>query len=184
MIKEVDGLDSLAKRLAAMTTAAENLTPAWREIVKVLERMVDVNFTTEGSFSRAPWPPLSPRYAEWKARHYPGRRMLRRTDELYESLVRRGKGHVEIITPTALVWGTRVPYAIYHQRGTGAARTRGRKMVQLKNTPRMGRKVYERAGQFRSGMPPRPPIPNLTRPDGEAIVDIMTAHILKAGAKG
>jgi phage gpG-like protein len=65
-----------------------------------------------------PWAPLSPAYAAWKAKRYPGKSILRRTDRLYESLTQRSPDTVWEITPRTIRFGTRVPYWKYHQTGT------------------------------------------------------------------
>jgi phage gpG-like protein len=69
-----------------------------------------------------PWVPLSPVYAAWKAQHYPGKTILRRTDRLYEALTRKGfTDNVSVIEPTQAFFGAeglagRIGY--YHQLGT------------------------------------------------------------------
>lgn len=65
-----------------------------------------------------PWAPLSPSYAAWKATHYPGKTILRRTDRLYASLTSRSPDTVWEVTPRTIRFGTRVPYFVYHQTGT------------------------------------------------------------------
>lgn len=96
----------------------------WREfwvtvfIPRYLEK-VQQNFQTQGELSgrRAGWPDLSPRYAAWKSRHFPGRLILERTRRLRTSLGLSGVGgsdSVLQVRPTSLRLGTRVPYARYH----------------------------------------------------------------------
>lgn len=63
------------------------------------------------------WAPLSPAYARWKAREYPGKKILERTGDLKSSL-EGGPGAIRIVTKDALVLGTSIPYARYHQSGT------------------------------------------------------------------
>lgn len=79
---------------------------------------VQQNFQSEGELStRAGWPDLSPRYAAWKSRHFPGRLILERTRRLRNSLSFSGLGGGDQVLearPTSLRLGTRVPYAKFH----------------------------------------------------------------------
>ena len=169
---ELKGADQLQYTLNGIMGSLEDMRPAWREVSKVLTTMVKANFASQGARSGQLWPPRV-KEVPWP--------MLRKSDRMYESLTRRTHAeHIEFLSPDRFEWGTKVPYAIYHQTGTGAQRA-GRKRVEKKRAPKIGRKVYEMAGQFR-GMPPRPPLPALTSEDGEAIADILLTHVLKAGA--
>lgn len=90
-----------------------------------LYRDIGRNFDTEGQFSDpgTGWAPLSPGYAAWKERHYPGRRILHRTGALETSLTfdgeKPGDGGFFEVSRTALVFGTRIKYARHHQRPSG-----------------------------------------------------------------
>lgn len=50
-------------------------------------------FATEGGSSGSPWQALSPDYADWKKKHYPGRKILARTGALRTALTQRGGKH-------------------------------------------------------------------------------------------
>jgi hypothetical protein len=78
---------------------------------------VQQNFATEGDLVGG-WPDLNPGYAAWKARHFPGRKILELTRRLRNSLMPGATGSsgggsdtVLKIGPRALEIGTRVPYA-------------------------------------------------------------------------
>jgi hypothetical protein len=78
---------------------------------------VQQNFATEGD-AVGGWPDLSPGYAAWKARHFPGRKILELTRRLQNSLMPgaagtsgAGSDTVLRVRPTQLEIGTRVPYA-------------------------------------------------------------------------
>ncbi len=96
------------------------------------ESMANV-FSAEGAFEeRSRWQELSPAYAKWKARHFPGRKILERTGRMKRSLTTKGgPDNVLEITPKSLSVGTRVPYAMYHQKGT--SRMPMRKIIELTN---------------------------------------------------
>lgn len=79
------------------------------------------NFETEGGYVGG-WAPLSPRYAAWKAKRYPGKGILQRTGRMINSLRWGGSPGPEMVfrmTPREAELGTSVPYAASHQRGTG-----------------------------------------------------------------
>jgi len=64
------------------------------------------------------WAPLSPKYAERKAIEYPGAPLLVRTGRLKDSITKKGAlGGINIINKTQAVFGTTVPYGIYHDKG-------------------------------------------------------------------
>lgn len=105
---------------------AENVAdarPAWEAIAERFVHVERRQFATEGGAFSGGWAPLSPNYAAWKARHYPGRPILVREDELRASLTKRPLG-VEVIEPGFMLIGSAVPHGRYHQRGQGVPRRR------------------------------------------------------------
>lgn len=110
----------LNRTLARVTDAVHDLRPAWEVLAGRFVAMERQQFDTEGRYASAGWAPLSPRYARWKAAHYPGKTILRRTDDLYNSLTRRPLG-VEVIEPQLAIFGSAVRYGEFHQRGGGRA---------------------------------------------------------------
>lgn len=95
-------LESLAQRLASLETLLAPVAP-------VVAAAIERNFDEEGR--PIPWAPLSARYTRWKARRFPGRRILERSGRLRRSIVTRVEG-------SALIASTDVPYAAAHQFGT------------------------------------------------------------------
>lgn len=99
---------------------ADNIGDAravWEVLAAKFQRAEARQFATEGAYASGGWPALSPRYAAWKHRHYPGTKILEREGDLKASLTQRPFG-VEQIEPGFMVLGTDVDYAIYHQRGS------------------------------------------------------------------
>ena len=128
---EVTGADGVKKGLAAIQNAIEDLTPFWRDVFapKYFAAVQDL-FSTSGTprgeggrFSGAPWARLTPAYAVWKAKNYPGLPILTRTGRLKESLRWSGVGlgaeGIFEATPSFAIAGTSVPYGPAHQQGTG-----------------------------------------------------------------
>lgn len=120
---EVDGFEPIRVSLSRFGERIRDFRPFWIEyFAPAFYRDVHRNFETQGGFIEGGWKPLSPAYARWKAQHYPGKTILRRTDALFRSLQLTGStpGPDGIFEPDArsLVLGTAVAYARYLQRGT------------------------------------------------------------------
>lgn len=94
----------------------------WRPAFEVLRgRFLELErrqFATEGGYSGG-WAPLSPAYAAWKAKRYPGKPILRRTDDLFLFRSLTVGPEIAIIEPQRLTLGTAVRYAGFHQDPQG-----------------------------------------------------------------
>lgn len=116
---EFYGEVQIDRTLARAVEAVNDLRPVWEVLANRFAAMETRQFATEGAYGSGDrWAALSPRYAAWKARHYPGKTILRRTDDLHRSLTKRPLG-VEVIEPQFMVLGSAVPYGRYHQHGGG-----------------------------------------------------------------
>lgn len=89
-----------------------------RVFIPIYINDVQQNFETEGELSTpGGWPGLEAPYAAWKARHFPGTKILERTRRLRESLSLSGVGGRDQLLqarPTELRFGTKVLYARFH----------------------------------------------------------------------
>lgn len=112
---ELGGDVQLHRTLERFTEAVGDMRPAWGALRDRFVALEKRQFQSEGQAASGGWSPLSPTYAAWKARNYPGKTILRRTDELFESLT-EGPA-IFISEPSYMVIGTDVPYAAYHQAG-------------------------------------------------------------------
>lgn len=66
------------------------------------------------------WAPLSQRYAEWKAKHFPGKPILVRTGSLKDSMTKKGSsGNITLIGGISAVFGSDIDYGVYHDKGKG-----------------------------------------------------------------
>lgn len=98
----------------------ENVThaePAFEAMADHQATIWRKQFGREGAYTGAAWSPLSPPYAKWKQKHYPGKPILQLTGRLMASMVDRPFG-VDEVTDKGFVIGTDVPYAHFHQQGT------------------------------------------------------------------
>ena len=122
----------LERTLARFDANVDDMTPAWEAMADEFAAIERRQFATQGRYASGGWAPLSPRYAAWKARHYPGKPILQREGDLVESLTRRPFG-IEVITPDTMVVGSDVEYGRYHQHGDGLPR---RRPVELRESDR------------------------------------------------
>jgi phage gpG-like protein len=101
----------------------EALAAALKAVDQAFRRMERALFASEGSSGGSQWSALSPRYAKWKKRRYPGRKILQLKGQLRRSLAELGGQHIARAhydgTHGLLEVGTSVPYATYHHEGTG-----------------------------------------------------------------
>lgn len=89
------------------------------------------------------WPALSPAYAAWKAKRYPGKTILRRSDRLYQSLTTFGADTIAEGRPRSLRFGTRVPYWQFHETGTRRMPARPVMVLLPATWERLNRMVME-----------------------------------------
>ncbi len=86
-----------------------DLTEFWEKWATpaVIEEIARI-FATEGYGA---WPPLSPKYQRWKARHYPGKRILRREDEYFRAATKRkGAGNLFRAEKDEMTFGVDLGY--------------------------------------------------------------------------
>jgi hypothetical protein len=105
---------AMQQDLRAMRTRALDLRIPFQQFQRVWLAQTDRVFAAEGI---PRWPRLSPAYADWKRRHYPGKTILRRTDRMYRSLTRAGNPDmIWQVTPRTIRYGTKVPYHRFTER--------------------------------------------------------------------
>lgn len=114
----VEGEVQLDRTLARFTDAVSDAAPVWEVLANRFAALERRQFASEGAYASGGWTPLSPRYAAWKARRYPGKPILERTGELKRSLTERPFG-VEVIEAGFMVVGSGTDYGRYHQAGGG-----------------------------------------------------------------
>jgi phage gpG-like protein len=91
------------------------------KLLPVLEVETGKQFDAQGAGPQAgSWAPLSTSYAKWKAAHYPGQPTLVRTGALRAALTGPGSNARRDVSGDSLEFGTTgLPYASFHQTGTG-----------------------------------------------------------------
>jgi phage gpG-like protein len=120
---------------------------ALAEVADGLRQQIAEQFATEGAAGSTPWAPLAPSTLGKSRRRLGG--ILYSTGALFESLTDpRAPGHVEQVSAKELLFGSALPYAAYHQTGTGIGRGR----LQVNTSSRKPRKS---AGRGKSSGPGR-----------------------------
>lgn len=109
----IEGTAVIDRTLARYVNAMTDATPAFEAIGDQFAEAERAIFLQQGPG----WAPLSPRYAAYKAKHWPNMPILTRSGKLQQSLTSRPFGH-EQITAKSGEYGTAVDYAKYHQHGT------------------------------------------------------------------
>lgn len=103
----------LAEKISDYSDVFEKLGDDFYEIEKRL-------FGSQGgSGDKGKWKALSPKYAAWKSKNYPGQPILVQTGELRDSLTQKGGQNIRAISRKQAVFGTYDEKAIYHQQGSG-----------------------------------------------------------------
>lgn len=119
---EIVGGERLDVTLSRFGQEVSDWRPFFREEVapKFFETLQS-NLAGQGSYVGG-YAPLSEPYGSWKAQHYPGKTILRREDQIYNSLTWSGgpgPGGVYRDSPSSVEMGTSVPHAGPHQVGSG-----------------------------------------------------------------
>jgi phage gpG-like protein len=131
--------ESVTRALSNFQASLLDQSPALAEIADDFRAMVTEQFASEGRAGGTPWAPLAPSTAR---RRRAGTSVLNITGALLASLTDAGApGHVEETDGQTLTLGRRLPYAIYHQTGTGTG---------------YGQTFLPGSAKGRRGMPMRP----------------------------
>lgn len=112
-----EGFDESVAQLDGMVKRSQNFAPVFQRFQPIWFDAIADAFDAGGD--PQPWPELSPAYAGWKSRAYPGQPIMRRSDQLYESLTNMTSDTIWKVTPRTIEFSSRVPYFIYHQEGRG-----------------------------------------------------------------
>jgi phage gpG-like protein len=132
------------RTLTTIADHAQDARPAFSAMARRFTTNNVKQFASEGAHASGGWAPLSPAYAAWKARHYPGRKILARTGRLRRSLTRRPFG-VERIEAQSMVIGSDVYYGRFHQTGVPENNLPRRRPVELpENERREWTKIMQR----------------------------------------
>ena len=127
------GDTQLDRTLARIQERPQDARELWETLADRFRAIEARQFKSQGRYGSGGWAPLSPRYAAWKAKHYPGKGILVRTGALERSLTQR-PFCVEVIEAQNMAVGSNVSYGKYHQNGEG--RNPQRRPVELPEAER------------------------------------------------
>jgi phage gpG-like protein len=130
------GEEVIDRTLLGVQRPLLDMTGIWDEINTALGRNSVRQFASQGAYGSGGWEPLASSTLARKARLGQPSKILQATRRLYRSLtVDDHPEHLYVAQPHQMAWGTTVPYAKYHQDGSGSSLPR-RRVVQLPETAR------------------------------------------------
>lgn len=139
---EVVNPDEVKTFFVRIKNELKDFTPIWDDVVEEFWNIQTDHFGSEG---HGKWRPLSPRYAAWKAIHYPGQPLLVLTGKL-EAAATGITGHQIRKSSDRVQIGWRgLNYWKFHQEGT-------RKMPQRKVIDIRTQDVNRLAAVFGKGL--------------------------------
>lgn len=107
--------DDANRELNIIAAGLSDLRDFWPMLVPVVTQWWKRQFETEGAFAGAPWQPLSPAYAAWKARKRPGKPILQFDGHMKRAVSSPRRSQ----TPISLTLSVEDPTLGYHQEGKG-----------------------------------------------------------------
>lgn len=113
----VEGEQQIERAFELEAHLAEDMSVPLSQMADVILERVNEQFVTQGAHGEAGgWKPLSPEYAAWKAKHFPGAPILVRTGKMKDLLL--DKSSAVTVTQQSMIYYPLSDYAGYHQRGT------------------------------------------------------------------
>ena len=161
----IDGLEEVVKNLGGLAERAADLRPAFEIVADLLEAQVAAQFATEGARAGEPWRPLAPRTQLQRLRHTgsyrrggalaagPAGPILTWTGRLRLSFAQGSGEHVREITADSLTWGSRVPYAGYHQSTLPRKKLPRRPMVAFRDVFQQREIAFQPVRLWLQGVP-------------------------------
>lgn len=119
-------------RVGDRAAGSAEAVPLWLSVWDDLLLIEQVQFLTQG---RGKWASLADSTTAEKARKNQPSWIERATEALFQSLTSRGDSdQIKELTGSWMRFGTRLPYAVYQQRGT--SKMPQRKLIDLKEVER------------------------------------------------
>ena len=132
----VTGLDNLQKATGQMLLWGKKPFSGGSalRIRKDWNKRIGQAFDSKGSSIGQKWKPLSPSYAAWKGRHFPGQPLLVLRGKMKQSLTEESSRNAIFNRRGGrqLILGTRIKYAAAHQYGV---KKNGKKKINIPARP-------------------------------------------------
>lgn len=129
----VDGEQVLNRAFNRVDEFVSDFRSVWPNVAKEFYVIEHEQFESQGAHGASgKWAPLSAAYAKRKAVVFPGQPILRAFNSLYESMTSPDAGD-SIYRPEALelTIGSKLPYALAHQRGSSKRHLPARPIISL-----------------------------------------------------
>ncbi len=119
VIFEVAGDVQLNRDILRVGDRARDMSEAFGAVAELWISETAEQFATEGRHASSGWRPLAQSTIDEKRKQSLRPEILRAHDDLLRSLTSRGDSNMVLtITPGELDYGSKLPYAEFHQRGT------------------------------------------------------------------
>lgn len=117
---EVDGVETLNRSFNRIEEFISDFRSVWPAVTEEFYKIQFEQFDSEGSRGQSgKWTPLSPAYAKYKTKAFPGQPILQATGALFGSITDPDAlDAIFLPEKNQLTIGTKVPYAAAHQRGS------------------------------------------------------------------
>jgi phage gpG-like protein len=115
---DIYGEEQLERELLRFSAYAGNPQPAFHKIAEEMRAQIEEQFASEGGRASGGWAPLQEATSIAKAAAGLDPHVLQATHKLMESLTTTGGDHVEEVGDDYLLFGSKVGYGRYHQKGT------------------------------------------------------------------
>ena len=116
---KVVGEKQLDASLLLLKRNVTDMRDLWPDVDDLLRRKEAEQFSSQGARGGEKWVKLSEPYRIWKERTHPGKPILELEGHLVKGLTQAGGRHVFEPQRMGMSFGTTVPYALWHQTGTG-----------------------------------------------------------------
>lgn len=116
---EVTGVEVFNRAFNRVSEFISDLRGVWPEVAREFYAIETEQFRSEGAHGASgKWQGLSPAYAKYKAKAFPGQPTLKATSSLYESMTRPDAlDSIFRMEPQQMTIGTQREGAAAHQRG-------------------------------------------------------------------
>jgi phage gpG-like protein len=129
------GEEVIDRTLLGVQRPLLDMTGFWDELATSLSRASVRQFASQGGYGSGGWAPLAAITAARKARAGQPQKILQATRRLHRSLTEQEHPeHLYVGQAHGMAWGTTVPYAKYHQDGSGSVPRR--RVIQLPEAAR------------------------------------------------
>lgn len=123
---DITGIEGKVKEIGGIRKRLANPTPAWRASANLLEKHVESVLSSQGVRGGSLWRKLAASTIEARSRRWgyyrrpaafnagPTSPVLTWSGRLRRSFTRGGFQHIRTLSVSGLIWGSRVPYGIFH----------------------------------------------------------------------